>query len=226
MRAYHVRIVLHRVSSSKSEQTDFFTPLSLWQPLPTHPHKSTARRNATFNPRGKDYRFGPIALDWVDLDNMSSSLFVSKGRADPKGAFTARVVSSSKVEAKMVPRTSNCYFRSSKPHQIRDYESSERGRPCFSRCRATETRRDKRGNVHAGCQSRHARKCRQRWLYARRASCTLLDDAVGFPRLYRSRTGGHGTPENDSVGVSCIKCLHSFYEVRSSHTGIRPRTGL
>lgn len=89
MRAYHVRIVVHHVSSSKSEKIDPFTPLSLWQPLPTHPHKSTARRNATFNPRGKDYRFGPIALDWVDLDNMSSSLFVSKGRADTKGAFKA-----------------------------------------------------------------------------------------------------------------------------------------
>ena len=88
MRAYHVRIILHHASSSKSEQTDTFTPLSLWQPLPTHPFRSTARKNATFNPRGKDYRFGPIALDWVDFDSMSSSLFVSKGKADPKGAFT------------------------------------------------------------------------------------------------------------------------------------------
>ena len=87
MRAYHVRIVLHNVS--KPERTDTFTPLSLWQPLPTHPYRSTARRNATFNPRGKDYRFGPIALDWVDLDNMTPSLFANKGRADPKGAFTA-----------------------------------------------------------------------------------------------------------------------------------------
>ena len=94
MRAYHVRIVLHHVSS---EQSDSFKPISLWQPLPTHPYKSTARRNATFNPRGKDYRFGPIALDWVDLDNMSSSLFVSKGRADTKGAFTIYL---QKVEAK------------------------------------------------------------------------------------------------------------------------------
>ncbi|KAF8498653.1 hypothetical protein F5888DRAFT_193739 [Russula emetica] len=99
MRAYHVRIVLHHVSSSKSEQTDSFTPLSLWQPLPTHPRKSTARRNATFNPRGKDYRFGPIALDWVDLDNMSSSLFVSKGRADPKGPAIATFVPQSHTKS-------------------------------------------------------------------------------------------------------------------------------
>lgn len=89
-RAYHVRIVLQRISSpSKPEQADPFTPVSLWQPLPTHPYKTTARRNATFNPRGKDYRFGPIALDWVDIDNMTPPLFVSKGKADPKGALIA-----------------------------------------------------------------------------------------------------------------------------------------
>jgi hypothetical protein len=112
MRAYHVRIVLHH---SKSEQTDTFTPLSLWQPLPTHPYRSTARRNATFNPRGKDYRFGPIALDWVDFDSMASSLFVSKGKADPKGAFMTLCISA-KAKAKLVCRTINCYFCSSKPH--------------------------------------------------------------------------------------------------------------
>jgi hypothetical protein len=140
-------------------------------------------------------------LLWIGLTSTTCPRRFSsvRGEQTPKVRSRLELYPSSKVEAKRVPRTSNCYFRSSKPHQIRDYESSERGRPCFSRCRATETRRDKRGNVHAGCQSRHARKCRQRWLYARRASCTLLDDAVGFPRLYRSRTGGHGTPENDSV---------------------------
>jgi BRCA1-associated protein len=88
-RAYHVRIVLQRIPSSKSDQADTFAPLSLWQPLPSHAPRPTARRNATFNPRGKDYRFGPIALDWIDLDDMAPPLFVSKGRADPKGACTA-----------------------------------------------------------------------------------------------------------------------------------------
>ncbi len=89
MRAYHVRIVLHLPpSKSQKTKTDAFIPLSLWQPLPTHTRKSTARRNATFNPRGKDYRLGPIALDWVDLDNMTATPFPSQGRADPKGEFT------------------------------------------------------------------------------------------------------------------------------------------
>ena len=85
MRGYHVRIVLHLPPSKK---TNAFIPLSLWQPLPTHPPKSTARRNATFNPRGKDYRLGPIALDWIDLDNMTATPFPGRGRVDPKGEFT------------------------------------------------------------------------------------------------------------------------------------------
>jgi len=89
MRAYHVRIVLQRIPSSSKPEQASFTPVSLWQPLPTHPYRTTARRNATFNPRGKDYRFGPIALDWVDIDNMTPPLFVSKGRADSKGALIA-----------------------------------------------------------------------------------------------------------------------------------------
>lgn len=86
MRGYHVRIVLHL----PLPKTDAFIPLSLWQPLPTHPRKSTARRNATFNPRGKDYRLGPIALDWTDIDNMAATPFANRGRADPKGECTDR----------------------------------------------------------------------------------------------------------------------------------------
>ncbi|KAH9066668.1 hypothetical protein EDB87DRAFT_1671970 [Lactarius vividus] len=91
MRAYHVRIVL-RLPPSKSKKTDAFIPLSLWQPLPTHTFKSTARRNATFNPCGKDYRLGPIALDWVDLDIMATTPFASRGRADPKASASGPAV--------------------------------------------------------------------------------------------------------------------------------------
>jgi hypothetical protein len=40
-------------------------------------------------------------LDWVDLDNMSSSLFASKGRADPKGAYAARLVSTFHPRSKL-----------------------------------------------------------------------------------------------------------------------------
>ncbi|KAH9072122.1 BRCA1-associated protein 2-domain-containing protein [Lactarius deliciosus] len=51
MRAYHVRIVLH-LPPSKSKKTDAFVPLSLWQPLPTHTFKPTARPAvATFVPQ-------------------------------------------------------------------------------------------------------------------------------------------------------------------------------
>ncbi|KAH9166318.1 BRCA1-associated protein 2-domain-containing protein [Lactarius sanguifluus] len=78
-------VVNVRSSITHPTKTDAFIPLSLWQPLPTHTFKPTTRRNATFNPRGKDYRLGPIALDWVDLDNMAATPFASRGRTDPKG---------------------------------------------------------------------------------------------------------------------------------------------
>ena len=94
MRGYHVRIILHLTPSKSQKKTDVFIPLSLWQPLPTHPRRPTLRRNATFNPRGKDYRLGPIALDWADIDNMAATPFADRARADPKGEF----ISSSQVE--------------------------------------------------------------------------------------------------------------------------------
>ncbi|KAI0272470.1 BRCA1-associated protein [Gloeopeniophorella convolvens] len=91
MRAYHIRITVQASPPSKSQKNDTFVPISLWQPLPAHPHRSTARRNATFNPRGKDYRSGPLALDWVDLDSMDSAP-ANKGRAEAKGPAVATFV--------------------------------------------------------------------------------------------------------------------------------------
>ncbi|KAI0305901.1 hypothetical protein B0F90DRAFT_1694372 [Multifurca ochricompacta] len=99
MRAYHVRIVLQHTSPSKPQQTDTFIPLSLWQHLPIHAYRSTARRNATFNPRRKDYRFGPIALDWVDLDSMAPAPFPSQGQADPRGPAIATFVPQSHTKS-------------------------------------------------------------------------------------------------------------------------------
>ncbi|KAK0188935.1 BRCA1-associated protein 2-domain-containing protein [Armillaria mellea] len=42
---------------------------------------STSRRNATFNPWNKDYRFGPIRLDWSDRMSVSTSNAVGKEKA-------------------------------------------------------------------------------------------------------------------------------------------------
>lgn len=64
MRGYHIRIVLNAKSQRSSQST--FTPDSIFDKLPTHPPNPTNRKNATFNSHKKDYRFGPIRIDWMD----------------------------------------------------------------------------------------------------------------------------------------------------------------
>ncbi|KAF8817504.1 BRCA1-associated protein [Phlegmacium glaucopus] len=69
MRGYHIRIVLN---PSKQLPSDSFVPASLFQPLPSHSHKSTLRRNTLSRPNlNKDYRVGPISIDWIDFDQMT-----------------------------------------------------------------------------------------------------------------------------------------------------------
>ncbi|KAI0060982.1 BRAP2-domain-containing protein [Artomyces pyxidatus] len=91
MRGYHVRIIVQAKASAANPKTDTFTPTSLWQHLPSHTPKSTARRNATYNPANKDYRFGPIRLDWVDFEDMSKALFSGKEK-EGRGTVSATFV--------------------------------------------------------------------------------------------------------------------------------------
>ncbi|KAI0041050.1 zf-UBP-domain-containing protein [Auriscalpium vulgare] len=101
MRSYHVRISLHpkqSLSTSQPQAADTFTPSSLWQHLPSHPPKSTARRNATYNSSGKDYRLGPIRIDWVDLENMSRAVLVGKEK-EGRGPVTATFVPSTRTKS-------------------------------------------------------------------------------------------------------------------------------
>ena len=90
---YHIRISVTKPTSSASTSTSYqpshldpptFVPASVFQPLPAHPPKLTARRYTIHNSRGKsqsihssqesfehrDYRFGPLRVDWVDFDDM------------------------------------------------------------------------------------------------------------------------------------------------------------
>ena len=86
MRGYHVRIVVQRkteISQSHPSVVDTFLPKSLFEHLPSQPAKPTSRRNAVFNPAHKDYRFGPIRLDWIDFENMSA--YVGKPNQTVKG---------------------------------------------------------------------------------------------------------------------------------------------
>ncbi|KAK0488929.1 BRCA1-associated protein 2-domain-containing protein [Armillaria novae-zelandiae] len=77
MRGYHIRIIV----SLKKDSPDTAVPPSFFQHLPSHKPNSTSRRNATFNPGNKDYRFGPIRLDWSDRMSVPTSNAVGKERA-------------------------------------------------------------------------------------------------------------------------------------------------
>jgi BRCA1-associated protein len=79
MRGYHIQIVLNPDSASHQPPADSFIPASLFQPLPSHSPKSTLRKNTLSRPNlNKDYRVGPISVDWIDFDQMSSILHGGK----------------------------------------------------------------------------------------------------------------------------------------------------
>ncbi|KAF8909339.1 BRCA1-associated protein 2-domain-containing protein [Gymnopilus junonius] len=84
-RGYHIRIVLNSENNSSS-----FIPASLFQPLPSHSAKSSLRRNTLSQP--KDYRYGPITIDWIDFDHMGTVLHSNKDRGRAKGPAEATFV--------------------------------------------------------------------------------------------------------------------------------------
>ncbi|TFK89171.1 zf-UBP-domain-containing protein [Polyporus arcularius HHB13444] len=113
MRAYHIRISLARPnpsqSSSSATSTSYkqtsaisgaqaFVPSSLFQPLPSHAPRFASRRN-TFSvqnlsaekqpedPERRDYRFGPLRIDWVEFSDMDAprSSFMKVGSASGSG---------------------------------------------------------------------------------------------------------------------------------------------
>src|SRR5262245_6250233 len=63
----HIRIRLQSKPHPPQPNSEYI-PASLFQLLPSHEPKPTSRRNALFNPKHKDYRFGPIRIDWLDLE--------------------------------------------------------------------------------------------------------------------------------------------------------------
>jgi BRCA1-associated protein len=92
MQGYHIRIVLHlkasqptSKSSSSSNISDTFIPRSLFQQLPAQTPKHTARRNALINPKHKDYRYGPVRVDWIDFENMNTVVLGGKEKAQGRG---------------------------------------------------------------------------------------------------------------------------------------------
>lgn len=87
MRGYHFSLTL----SQKSDSAATFVPSSLFEKLPAHSPGLVSRRNATFNPKNKDYRFGPVRVDWLDNTNMS---FTGKEKARDHGAYSVSILPS------------------------------------------------------------------------------------------------------------------------------------
>ena len=88
MRGYHIRIrVTVRSTSSGTKTptttaktgtparaawtTDTYIPKSIFESLPPHTPKKTTRNNAILGSKRRDYRYGPIRIDWLDLKSSS-----------------------------------------------------------------------------------------------------------------------------------------------------------
>ncbi|KAG0709194.1 hypothetical protein DFH29DRAFT_218850 [Suillus ampliporus] len=88
----HIRLALHRKIDSHPDTVDTFIPKAFFQHLPSHRAKPTARRNALFNPAHKDYRFGPIRLDWIDFESASPDMYAGKEKEAGRGPSTAEFI--------------------------------------------------------------------------------------------------------------------------------------
>ena len=91
---YHIRITVNKQKSLPgAEQTaNTCTPSSLFDTLPKHiPTPISKRRDTLPGTRWKDYRYGPIAVDWIDINIMDgSSSGASKGKNLPDEWRTPR----------------------------------------------------------------------------------------------------------------------------------------
>ncbi|KAG5342452.1 hypothetical protein C0989_001516 [Termitomyces sp. Mn162] len=84
-RGYHIRIVVQRkpeLSQSQPQADDAFIPSRLFQHLPAHRiRKRPPVDQNNLKPSNKDYRFGPIHINWVDFEDMNKAPYaVGKGR--------------------------------------------------------------------------------------------------------------------------------------------------
>ncbi|TBU27232.1 zf-UBP-domain-containing protein [Dichomitus squalens] len=100
MRGYHIRIVLSPPAkfSSVLNESQTFIPISLFQSLPAHSQRFASRRNTlsvysssslsqSQDISHKDYRLGPIRVDWVDFTDMESGFVtVGSGKEREKSA--------------------------------------------------------------------------------------------------------------------------------------------
>jgi BRCA1-associated protein len=77
MRGYHViiRVTIPPTpttaktptKTSAAWATNTFVPKSIFESLPSHTPRKTSKKNAILGSKRRDYRYGPIRIDWLDL---------------------------------------------------------------------------------------------------------------------------------------------------------------
>lgn len=73
MRGYHIRIrvtvqpVAKTPAKSPAWTTDTFVPKSIFENLPSHTPRKTSKKTAILGSKRRDYRHGPVRIDWLDL---------------------------------------------------------------------------------------------------------------------------------------------------------------
>ncbi|KAG6890969.1 hypothetical protein C0992_011728 [Termitomyces sp. T32_za158] len=92
-RGYHIRIIVQRkaeLSQSQPQAADSFIPSRLFQRLPAHRVRKKGPPVDQYSPQTKlsnrDYRFGPIRIDWVDFEDMSKAPFTLGKERETRGS--------------------------------------------------------------------------------------------------------------------------------------------
>lgn len=167
MRGFHFLIVLNIKKQNLSEYNIILN--SIFDKLPAQRPKPTNRKNATFNPHQKDYRFGPIRIDWMDSNIPASTLSSSSaGKEKDRGGDGMSLPSLSLFLINSVHRTRTCAIRG-KWDYLWFYKSAGGCDPCISRL--CETIRSaflepcyRRGSIGGPC-------------------CAFLDVSFRFPNV-------------------------------------------
>ncbi|KAF9786273.1 zf-UBP-domain-containing protein [Thelephora terrestris] len=94
MRGYHIRIRVTVKPATKSPAkattwaADTFIPKSVFENLPAHTPRETSRNNAILGSKRRDYRYGPIRIDWLDLKSSPpTTSSIEKPLKKPKGGI-------------------------------------------------------------------------------------------------------------------------------------------
>lgn len=104
MRGYHIRIRVIAQPTSTATKTpattattgkparaawtaDTFIPKSIFESLPSHKPRKTSRNRAILGSKRRDYRYGPIQIDWLDLKSppQTSSAVIKKPNSGADG---------------------------------------------------------------------------------------------------------------------------------------------